>query len=97
MPERRESPRVPVNKECTLSIEGREIRTTIENISETGGLFHVLETDAVSNDDLGSEAEFVLSTVKPARQYTGELIRLYFLEGAHHLVMRFWKKYKELA
>ena len=98
MPERREHPRVPVRETCLLSIEGRQVHAEIENRSEIGGLFRIVEPGAapVSEDDLGMAALFVLSTVTPAREYTGEIVRLYFADGAHHVALRFWKKYREL-
>lgn len=99
MPERREHPRVPVREKCLLSIDGRQIHAEIENLSEIGGLFCIVEPGAapVSDDDLGREARFLLSSVSPARQYTGEIIRLYFADGAHHFALRFWKKYREVS
>jgi hypothetical protein len=51
---------------------------------------------AVSSDDLGSEGVFVLATVTPARRYTGEIIRLFFREGAAFFALRFWKGYTEV-
>jgi hypothetical protein len=98
MPERRERPRIPVGEECPLTIEGRQVHAEIENLSETGGLFHIVEPGAapVSDNDLGMEASFVLTRFTPPRRYTGEIIRLYFAEGAHHIALRFWKKYQEL-
>ena len=98
MPERRESPRVPISEKCLLSIQGRQVHAEIENLSEIGGLFRIVEPGAapVTDDDLGMEATFPLATVSPARQYTGEIIRLYFADGAHHIALRFWKKYREM-
>ena len=77
---------------------GRQVHAEIENLSELGGLFHIVEPGAapVTDDDLGMEAVFLLSTVSPARQYTGEIIRLYFADGAPHVALRFWKKYREV-
>jgi hypothetical protein len=98
MPERRERPRVPIREKCLLSINDRQVRAEIENLSEIGGLFQIIEPGAapVTDDDLGMEAGFLLSTVSPARQYTGEIIRLYFAGGVHHIALRFWKKYHEV-
>jgi hypothetical protein len=96
--ERRESPRVPLGESCLLTISARRIRVTIENLSELGCLVHVSEPsrNAVTDDDLGQEATFVLSSPRPARRYAGEIIRRYYADGADHLALRFWKKYEEL-
>ena len=99
MPERREQPRIPLGEKCLLSVEGRQIHAAVENLSEIGGLFHIVEPGGpapVTDDDLGMEASFVLSTFSPARRYIGEIIRLYFADGAQHIALRFWKKYQEL-
>jgi hypothetical protein len=97
MPERREKPRTPLGEDCVLVIDGRQVHAAVENLSETGGLFHITEPGAapVTDDDLGVEASFVLSAFSPARRYTGEIIRRYFADGAHHVALRFWKKYQE--
>jgi hypothetical protein len=71
----------------------------MENLSEHGALFKIVTTEnnSVSNDDLGMDASFVLGSMSPARKYTGEIIRLYFKDGAAHIALRFWKKYTELT
>jgi hypothetical protein len=96
MPERRESSRFPLEKPCLLSIEGREVNAQLENLSDKGGLFRIVDggSPVVSNEDLGREASFVLSSVTASRTYAGEIIRLYFAEGAWHIAVRFWKSFR---
>ena len=98
MKERRESPRRPVREPCDLTIEKRRLRVTIENLSDRGCLVHVAQPaeGAVSDADLGEEAVFVASSFRPARRYTGEIIRRYYANGADHFALRFWRKYEEL-
>jgi hypothetical protein len=51
----------------------------------------------LTDGDLAMEASFILASFSPPRLYTGEIIRLYFAEGACHVALRFWKKYQEKA
>ena len=97
MPERRETSRYPVEKGCVLVIEDRQVSARVENLSRKGGLFRIMEANekAVTNEDLGREAKFVLTTVTGPQQYAGEIIRLYYDEGAYHLAVRFWKGFPE--
>jgi hypothetical protein len=98
MLERREAQRVPLKEECLLSIEGRRVRAQIENLSDQGCLARIVDPTegSISDTDLGLQATFVLRTVKPARQYTGEIIRRYYTDGANYIGLRFWKKYREM-
>jgi hypothetical protein len=97
MPERRETARYPVEKGCVLNIKGRQVSARVENLSRKGGLFRVMEANekAVTNEDLGRQASFVLTTVTGPQEYAGEIIRLYYGEGAYHLAVRFWKDFPE--
>ena len=81
-----------------LTIGTRRLGVTVENLSERGCLVHVTQPpqQAITDDDLGQEATFVLSSLQPARRYAGEIIRRYYAEGADHFALRFWKKYEEL-
>ncbi len=98
MRERRESPRRPVREACELTIHKRRLLVTVENLSDRGCLVHVTQPaeGAVSDTDLGEEAVFVVSSFRPARRYTGEIIRRYHANGADHFALRFWRKYEEL-
>lgn len=89
---------MPVGEECVLFIGTRRLEVVVENLSVQGCLVHVREPsrNAVTDADLGQEAVFVLSSARPARRYTGEIIRRYFVDGADHFALRFWKKYEEL-
>ena len=71
----------------------------MENISVHGALFTIAAAggDTISNNDLGYDASFVLSSFAPARKYIGEIIRLYFKDGDAHIALRFWKKYTEVG
>jgi hypothetical protein len=97
MIERRGAGRVRMGKACVLLLDGREIPALLEDLSETGALFRVDHGGAVSSDDLGCEATFLLSTVSPARRYTGEVIRMYFRQDSAYFALRFWKPYVEVT
>ena len=47
----------------------------------------------VTDEDLGREASFALITVDGLQAYTGEIIRLYYADGAYHIALRFWKDF----
>jgi hypothetical protein len=98
MDERRQVSRSQINRQCTLSLDGREVPALIVNLSDHGALlrFEGNTGAAPSDDELGMEASLVLSAVTPHRLYTGEIIRRYFVDKTPHVVLRFWKKYREL-
>jgi len=96
MIERRHADRVKIGESVTIAIEDREVPAWLEDLSEHGALFRVDVKGAVSSDDLGLDGVFVLSTVTPARRYTGEIIRLFFRDGKAYFALRFWKGYTEL-
>ena len=98
MVNRRSTPRVVVDQPCTLSVSGREVSAWLVDLSEEGALFRLANAgqNTVSNDDLGMDASFLLSSFSPARQYTGEMIRLFIRDGSRFVALRFWKKYKEV-
>jgi hypothetical protein len=98
MAERREISRYPLEKACVLKIEGRQVKARVVNLSGKGGLFRIMEAGnkAVTDEDLGREASFVLVTVTGSQEYSGEVIRLYFADGAYHLALRFWKDFPEI-
>jgi hypothetical protein len=96
MIERRHADRMKIGESIVIAIEDREVPAWLEDLSEHGALLRVDATGAVSSDDLGLEGAFVLSTVTPARRYTGEIIRLFFRDGKAYFALRFWKGYTEL-
>jgi hypothetical protein len=73
------------------------VKARVLNLSRKGALFRIMEPDdkAVSNDDLGREARFVLTTLTASMQYSGEIIRLYYADGAYHIALRFWKEFPD--
>ena len=95
MPERREASRYPLEKACVLKIEGRQVKARVENLSGKGALFRIMEAGdkPVTDEDLGREASFALITVDGPQAYTGEIIRLYYADGAYHIALRFWKDF----
>ena len=107
MSDRRESPRVRLEVGCTLEIEARTVRATLVDLSEVGALFRLAPSrtdrvsdevsDEVSDDDLGLEARFVLASFKPARRYTGEVIRRFYRDGAHYIALRFWDPFEVMG
>ena len=96
MIERRHADRMKIGEPVVIAIEGREVPALLEDLSEHGALLRVDAEGAVSSDDLGMEAAFTLATFTPARHYTGEIIRLFFRDGAAFFALRFWKGYTEV-
>ena len=96
MIERRHADRMKIGEPTVIAIEDREVPALLEDLSEHGALFRVDVRGAVSSDDLGLEGAFVLPTFTPARRYTGEIIRLFFRDGAAFFALRFWKSYTEV-
>ena len=98
MIERRRSDRVPMSEPCVIAMEGREIPTLLENLSEEGALLRVdaAAGGAVSSDDLGYEGTFLVTSFTPARRYSGEVIRLFFRDGNAFIAMRFWRPFLEV-
>jgi hypothetical protein len=98
MMERRNTTRVAVNAPCTFSIDGRDVHAHLVDLSDQGALFRVGSGTPpdVTTDDLGMEATFTLRSSKPARQYTGEMIRLFNRGPERFVALRFWKKYREV-
>jgi hypothetical protein len=97
MPERRQTARYPLDKSCVLDIEGRKVKSRVENLSRKGALFRIMEPGdkAITDDDLGKEAAFALVTVTGSQAYTGEVIRMYYADGAYHIAVRFWKEFPD--
>jgi hypothetical protein len=97
MRERREAQRFPLRQSCVLSVSGRQIQAQIENLSRHGCLASITDpaASAITDEDLGLEATFALSSGSSTREYTGEIIRRYYADGAYWVALRFWKKYRE--
>ncbi len=98
MLERRNTKRVPVNSPCTFSVDGRDVRAFLVDLSDEGALFRLGPGDSpgVTTDDLGLEATFTLRSSNPARLYTGEMIRLFNRGAERFVALRFWKKFQEV-
>jgi len=99
MLERRESRRVDLNTVVPLMIEGEPVNSQLINFSNEGALFKIQKPDAqrISTMDLGKEATFVLRLkTSPDREYTGEIIRLFFKGRDKFIALRFWRRYREL-
>jgi hypothetical protein len=95
MSDRRQTDRTPIQTSCTLALGGRKVAAVIVNLSDQGALLGFAKEagEVVPDEELGTEASFLLPTVTPQRLYTGEIIRSYFLAGAQQVALRFWKKY----
>ena len=96
MIERRNTPRIAVDRPCTLSVNGRKVATQLVDLSEEGALFRLGADgeESVSPDDLGSDATFLVSSPPPALLYTGEMIRLFNKGSARFVALRFWTRPK---
>ncbi len=97
--EKRQAKRIELNAPINLSIEDQKVRGKLMNLSNDGALFRVekVDADSVTEMHLGLDARFELKPrSSPRREYTGELIRLYYQSDEKYLALRFWKKYREL-
>jgi len=100
MLERRDRKRVEIITPVALCVEDFEVNARMINHSEDGALFRINSEDQekVSPDDLGKDATFVLKIKNsPDREYTGEIIRLFFKGDAKYIALRFWEPYRELT
>ena len=98
MSDRRQTRRDKAEVSCVLDVQGRMFPGTLVNLSEEGALFRLEagEPGSLEAEDLGMDASFVLSSTHPARRYTGEMIRRYFLGGFEYVALRFWRKFVEI-
>jgi hypothetical protein len=98
MDERRGARRAEMKSSCTFSLDGHQLPARVVNLSDQGALLRFASgSDAsVTDADLGSNGSLLLTSVSPHRLYTGEIIRRYFAGDALHIVLRFWKKYREI-
>ncbi|MBA7549345.1 hypothetical protein ES705_41825 [subsurface metagenome] len=97
--ERRESDREELDLQVEILMEDGAIMCTLINLSETGALLRIYpeQNGTVTNDNLGEDVNFVLKQASTAnREYTGEIIRLFYKDNAEFIALRFWEKYKEL-
>ena len=100
MSEKRTATRVHLDYPVTLAIEDEPILGLLVDLSTTGALFSFdgEERDKVDPTVLGLDGSFTIKPKgKPARLYTGELVRFYIRDGVPHVALRFWHKYKEIA
>jgi PilZ domain len=100
MNNKRTAERVPINHQVALTVEDDSITGRLVNLSKTGALFSFDgdERDMVDQSILGLDGTFTIKPKgKPARLYTGELVRFYVHDGLSWIALRFWTKYKEIA
>jgi hypothetical protein len=99
MIERRNAQRTAAQAVCMLSVEGRQIEARLENLTDQGALFSLRRTfnDEAPAFYLGRDATFVSTSFKPARRYTGKIIRLFYQDGAPHIALRFLRKYETVT
>ena len=100
MKEKRTAPRVHLDHPIPLVIEDEPIGGRLVDLSTTGALFS-FEGEARDHVDpgvLGLDGSFTIKPKgRPARLYTGELVRFFVRDGATHVALRFWKKYTEIT
>ncbi len=97
--ERRESAREELTLEVKIFINDKNFKCNLINLSEIGALLKIdpEQKNDVSDEDLGKEAKFILrQSPSAAREYTGEIIRLFYRDDEEYFALRFWEKYKEL-
>jgi len=97
--ERREYNREELGFQVEISMEDGTIMCTLINLSEVGALLRINpeQKRTLTNDNLGEDVNFVLKQESAVdREYTGEIIRLFYKDNAEFIALRFWEKYKEL-
>ncbi len=97
--ERRESGRINVDTPLKITVAQRVVMARLINLSRHGALLSLAPADEqkVSDLDLGSDARFLIKPrERPAREYTGEIIRLYYRGGMKCIALRFWESYREI-
>ena len=97
--ERREYNREELGFQVEISTEDGTIMCTLINLSEVGALLRINpeQKRTLTNDNLGEDVNFVLKQESAVdREYTGEIIRLFYKDNAEFIALRFWEKYKEL-
>jgi len=100
MNEKRTATRVHLDYPVGLTIEDESITGLLVDLSVTGALFSFGgdEQDSVDPSILGLDGSFTIKPKgKPARLYTGELVRFYIRDGVSYVALRFWHKYREIA
>lgn len=100
MNNKRTAERVPIDHSVALSVEDDSITGCLVNLSTTGALFSFDgdERTMVDQSILGLDGSFKIRPKgKPARLYTGELVRFYVRDGLSYVALRFWSKYQEIA
>ncbi|MEE8441915.1 MAG: PilZ domain-containing protein [Spirochaetia bacterium] len=100
MSEKRTASRIPLDHSVPLVIEDEAIDGLLVNLSTTGALFsfHGDERDKVDPTVLGLDGSFTIKPKgKPARLYTGELVRYFVRDDVPYVALRFWNKYTEQA
>lgn len=100
MSEKRTATRVHLDHPVSLVIEDEPVAGRLVDLSTTGALFSFDgdERDSVDPSVLGLDGSFTIKPKgKPARLYTGELVRFYVRDGLSYVALRFWHKYQEKA
>ena len=100
MDNKRTALRVFLDHPVALTIEDESITGRLVNLSTTGALFSFDgdERDRVDPSALGLDGSFTIRPKgKPARLYTGELVRFYIRDDLSYVALRFWHKYTEIA
>ena len=99
MNEKRTAPRVHLDHPVSLSIEDEQIGGRLVDLSTAGALFSFEgeARDRVDPGVLGLDGSFTIKPRgRPARLYTGELVRFFVRDGLYYVALRFWKKYTEI-
>ncbi len=100
MSEKRTATRVYLDHPVALAIEDESIPGLLVDLSTSGALFSFDgdEREKVDPSVLGLDGSFTIKPKgKPARFYTGELVRFYTRDGLSYVALRFWHKYTEKA
>jgi hypothetical protein len=99
MKEKRTATRIQVNHPLVLHLEDDEVHGVLVDLSVSGALFIVegAQQSKVDPDILGMDGWFIIKPRgKPARKYTGELVRFFTRDGKSYIALRFWQRYVEL-
>ena len=91
---RRKDKRIELNHPIKISVADLVEEGVLINLSHGGALVQMNGNSHLGSEYLGETGTFLLKPInKPLRRYTGEVIRHYFRDDHHFIVVRFWKPF----
>ena len=94
MENRRKDKRIELNHPIKINVSDMVEEGILVNLSHGGALVELNGSSHFGSEYLGETGTFLLKPIKkPVRRYAGEVIRHYYREDHHYIVVRFWKPY----